>query len=204
MHARGQVGTFCTKSRHSEQTVVRAANALLPRDICVRQAAQVALTFDPRRQAKSRWYRYGLFTANVRPALLRNFVWQVPEQIAVGAMAEAARALVGRHDFGAFTAPSVARRMQPERLVISAKLKRERNLVLFDIEANAFLQHMVRRIVGALSEVGLGKRRVGEFAALVREARPGAASYMAPARGLCLMKVRYESGLFDDEQDENI
>jgi tRNA pseudouridine38-40 synthase len=73
-----------------------------------------------------------------------------------------------------------------------------------DIEANAFLMQMVRRIVGALVEVGSGKRSREEFEALLREAPPGAAKLVAPARGLCLMKVRYENGLFDDETDEDI
>jgi tRNA pseudouridine38-40 synthase len=204
VHARGQVAAFSTGSRHAAKTIVRAANALLPRDICVRRATEVELTFDPRRQATSRWYRYTLLPANERLALQRNFVWQVMAQLDLNAMAEAAQALVGRHDFAAFTAPSVVRRRRTERVVMSAILRRERNLLLFDIEANAFLQHMVRRIVGALMKVGCSRGSVEEFAALVGQGRPGAASFMAPARGLCLMKVRYESGLFADEQDENI
>ena len=74
----------------------------------------------------------------------------------------------------------------------------------FDIEANAFLRHMVRRIVGALVEVGSGKRTAASFGELVERLSPGAAAATAPARGLCLMKVRYESGLFDDETNEDI
>jgi tRNA pseudouridine38-40 synthase len=74
----------------------------------------------------------------------------------------------------------------------------------FDIEANAYLPHMVRRIMGTLEEVGRGKLSEREFARLVKEAPPGAASRTAPARGLCLMRVRYESGLFDDEADEDL
>jgi tRNA pseudouridine38-40 synthase len=74
----------------------------------------------------------------------------------------------------------------------------------FDIEANAFLQRMVRRVVGALAEVGLGKRTAVEFRGLVKNAEPGAAAATGPARGLCLMRVRYESGLFDAEADEDI
>jgi len=204
VHARGQVAAFSTGSRHAAKTIVRAANALLPRDICVRGATEIELTFDPRRPATSRWYRYTLLPANERPALLRNFVWQVMAQLDLNAMAEATQELVGTYDFAAFTAPSVARGMGTERHVMSAILRRERDLLLFDIEANAFLQHMVRRIVGALMQVGCDRWSVEEFAALVQEGRPGAATFMAPARGLCLMKVRYESGLFDDEQDENI
>lgn len=75
---------------------------------------------------------------------------------------------------------------------------------MFDIEANAFLPHMVRRIVGTLVEVGRGKLSVSEFERLVGDAPPGEASRTAPPRGLCLMKVRYESGLFDGDNDEDI
>ena len=75
---------------------------------------------------------------------------------------------------------------------------------LFEIEANAFLPHMVRRIVGALVEVGRSRLTPGEFERMVNEAYPGAASMTAPPRGLCLMKVRYESGLFDGDIDEDI
>jgi tRNA pseudouridine38-40 synthase len=77
-------------------------------------------------------------------------------------------------------------------------------VLLFDIEANAFLQRMVRRIVAALVEVGQGRRSGAEFRRLVEGAEPGAAAATAPARGLCLMKVGYESGLFDAETDEDI
>jgi tRNA pseudouridine38-40 synthase len=74
----------------------------------------------------------------------------------------------------------------------------------FDIEANAFLRRMVRRLVAALVEVGRGRLTVDEFRLLLEESEPGAATAVAPAHGLCLMKVRYESGLFDDETDEDI
>jgi len=75
---------------------------------------------------------------------------------------------------------------------------------VLDVEANAFLPRQVRRIAGALTGVGRGRLSVGEFEDMLGKARPGAASFAAPARGLCLMKVRYEDGLFDDETDEDL
>ena len=115
----------------------------------------------------------------------------------------ATESLAGRHDFAAFTAPSEAKRAVTEREVFRVMMAKERGTATFDIEANAFLPHMVRRIVGTLIEVGLGKRSVAEFEKLVREAPPGEASKTAPPQGLCLMKVRYESGLFDDQTNED-
>lgn len=204
VHACGQVASFVTASRRSLEVIERAANAHLPGDIAVRRAAEVGPGFDPRRQAVARWYRYLIQPGGQRPALLRRWVWHLPVGLDVEAMAQAAATVCGRHDFAAFTAPSEARRRSTERLVTRSEVRRKGRLVVFDIEANAFLPHMVRRIVGALVEVGRGRRSVPEFERLVRSGRPGEASATAPARGLYLMKVRYESGLFDDETDEDI
>ena len=119
-------------------------------------------------------------------------------------MSRTASKLPGCHDFAAFTQPWVARARSTRRLVGAAAVISRGRQVLFDIEAGSFLPHMVRRLAGALVEVGLGKRMDGEFERLLREARPGEASFTAPARGLCLIRIRYESGLFDDETDEDL
>jgi len=198
-HARGQVASFVTASRHSVSTFSRALNALLPADIGVRAAAEVPPGFDPRRQALGRRYRYTLHLGAQRPVLLRHFVWHLPETLDLEKMTEAAACLIGRHDFAAFTQPAEARRRSTERAVVQTALRTKGDLALFDIEANAFLPQMVRRIVAALVEVGSGRSTPREFEALLGNARPGAASKVAPARGLSLMKVRYADGLFDDQ-----
>ena len=205
VHALGQVASFSTHSRLPLETFERGANALLPDDISVRAAAEVAREFDPRRHALSRWYRYTLDIGRRRTALLREFVWQAPTpQLDAGAMAEAARCLAGKHDFAAFTQAAEARRRPTERNVLRASFCRQGRLLRFDIEANAFLMQMVRRIIGALVDVGSGKRSCEEFEKLVHDGPPGGAKLVAPPRGLCLMKVRYENGLFDDETDEDL
>ena len=204
VHARGQVASFRTASRHRAATVVKALNAHLPRDIAVRAAREVPLTFDPRRDAARRWYRYTLHLGEERPALDRAFVWHVGPDVDLAPMQDAVAALTGRHDFAAFTAPSIARSACTEREVFRAGLTRAGRLLRFDIEANAFLQHMVRRIAGALVQVGKGKREAAEFEILLRRAEPGAAKHAAPPQGLCLLKVRYEDGLFDDETNDDI
>ncbi len=197
VHARGQVATFVTGSRLVVETFARGTNALLPLDISVRAAAVVPAGFDPRRHAISRCYRYILCPGRQRPALLRDFAWHSLAALDLDAIAKAASCLTGRHDFAAFTQPSEARRRRTEREVMRATLRWKGELAVFDIEASAFLPQMVRRIVGALVEVGSGKRSRPGFEALLREAQPGAANFVAPARGLCLMKVRYGNGLFD-------
>ena len=206
VHARGQVASFLTGSRHAAETFVKGTNALLPADISVQAAAEVQREFNPRRHATRRRYRYTLYLRPQRSALLRNRAWHVGELLDLEAMRTAAVALVGKHDFAAFAPPSEARRGSTQREVFRAAVtpKRGAGVVQFEIEANAFLQRMVRRIVAALVEIGRGKRTADEFRELVEKAEPGVVAETAPAQGLCLMKVRYESGLFDAETDEDI
>ena len=97
------------------------------------------------------------------------------------AMETAARCLLGRHDFAAFTHPSLKGRRPTVRLVSGARLVRRGRLVRFDMEANAFLPRQVRRSVGALVQVGLGRLTPAELRHLVESASPGAASFVAPA-----------------------
>jgi tRNA pseudouridine38-40 synthase len=204
VHARGQVAAFDTASRHGEAVLARAVNQHLPPAIAVRAARKVSAGFDPRRQATGRWYRYTVHNGPQRPALDRRTVWQVSDPLDLVAMGRAASHLVGAHDFAAFTLPSLAARQSTVRRLTRVEVTRRRREVRLDVEGNAFLTRQVRRIAGALVEVGRRRLAVDAFAALVREAVPGAARPTAPARGLCLMKVRYEDGLFDDETNDDI
>lgn len=204
VHAKGQVASFLTRSRHPAEVFVRGLNHHLPPDIAVRAAAEVPPAFDPRRQAVARWYRYTLYLSPARPAVGRHYVWQVAGPLDLEAMAEAARLLPGRHNFAAFTLPSVAARRRTEREVFRSELRRVGRLLFLDIEGNSFLPQQVRRIVGALVEVGQGRRGVEGFAALLAEARPGSAGYAAPPRGLCLMRVRYREKVFGDEAEPDV
>ena len=197
VHAKGQVAAFNTSRRARDRSTAsffaRGTNALLPLDISVRAVADVPSQFDPRRHALRRLYRYTLHLGRQRPGLLRDFAWHAPATVDLDPMTEAARLLVGSHDFASFAQPSEARRRPTERYVTRADLREKGELALFDIEANAFLTQMVRRIVGALVEIGSGKRTYAQFASLLEDPQPGAASFVAPANGLCLMQVRYES-----------
>lgn len=203
VHALGQVAAFTTAGRHREATIGRALNALLPNDIAIRAVQETPNDFDPRRDAISRWYRYTIHMGSARPAIERVTMWHPGRALDSRAMQKAASALAGKHDFAAFAPASEARKRSTVRQMMMAEVVQSGGHIYVDVEANAFLAHMVRRIVGALVEVGSAKMLVAEFRELVRRAVPGSASRTAPARGLCLVKVRYESGLFD-EQDEYI
>ncbi|MEO6196559.1 MAG: tRNA pseudouridine(38-40) synthase TruA [Dehalococcoidia bacterium] len=204
VHAVGQVASFKTSSKFTPGKFAGGGNALLPGDITIRAAAETPLDFDPRRQAKSRLYRYTIDLRSPRSALLRNVTWHLRNGVDLQAMEAAAGSLAGIHDFAAFTPPSVASRTVTNRCIQRVEWSTRGGLAFFDIEANAFLMHMVRRIVGTLVEVGRGRLAVDDFKKLVEQAPPGEGSRTAPARGLCLIKVRYESGLFDDDTNEDI
>jgi tRNA pseudouridine38-40 synthase len=190
VHAEGQVVSFRTQAPYEAEVFVRALNAYLPQDIVVRSAREVPLSFQVRRQAKRRWYRYLIYNRRQRPALLRGYCWHVAQPLDVQAMQEAAQHLVGQHDVAAFAAPSAPGRTV--RRVYRAEVSRRRSWVVFDIEANSFLTQQVRRTVGALVQVGLGKQTVEDFRRLLASAQRGAANLAAPPRGLCLMAVQYE------------
>ena len=190
VHAKGQVAAFLTTVPYELGVFQRALNSHLPKDIAVRSAHEVALGFDVRRHARRRWYRYRIYNGHSRRPLFRTQSWHVQGPLDVEAMREAARQLVGRQDFAALAAPAPGR--NTVRTVYWAEVRRHRCWVVFDIEANAFLPQQVRRTVGALVRVGQGKETVEGFRRLVASARPGAASFAAPAAGLCLMAVRYE------------
>jgi tRNA pseudouridine38-40 synthase len=204
VHAIGQVAAFKTASRFTPDKFAGGGNALLPADISIRAAAEVPLDFDPRRRATARLYRYTIDLRGPRSALLRNTTWHLRDGMEAEPVVRATESLTGTHDFAAFTPPSVAARSVTIRCVQKARWSFERGLATFEIEANAFLMHMVRRIVGTLVEVGRGRLPPEDFKRMIEEAPPGEASRTAPARGLCLVKVRYESGLFDDDTNEDI
>ncbi len=201
VHAKGQVASFRVAAPHQPEVFVRALNHYLPQDIAVRRAWEVPLSFDVRRQACRRWYRYAIYNGKERRARFRRYCWHVPEPLDVEAMQEAAAHLVGVHDFAAFAAPTAP--ANSVRTVYRAEVSRRRSWVVFDVEANAFLPQQVRRTVGALVQVGLGKQGPDDFRRLLTSEEMGAVTFAAPAQGLCLMAVSYEglpSGGCDSEQ----
>lgn len=193
VHAIGQVAAFTAETRHEAETVGRALNAHLPEDIAVRAVRQVVPGFDPRRWAKRRWYRYTVVRGEAREPLRRRQSWRVEGGLDVSAMGRATAALAGREDFIACSGHLEDGRTSV-RTVFAAGWSCEGTALLFDIEADAFLPQMVRRLVGALVRIGRGGQEVEEFVRLLRQAQPGAIGPTAPAHGLCLQRVWYEEG----------
>ncbi len=189
VHAKGQVAVFDTGGRLSEGEFVRGLNHFLPQDIAVRAAREVRATFDPRRDARSRTYRYRMDTRPVRSPLLRDRVWHVGRALDVEAMRRVAMRLVGRHDFAAFAGPFEGSTV---RTLARCDVSGRCGQASVEMEAPAFLPHQVRRTVGPLVEVGLGRIGEREIEALLERAEPSSAGPAAPACGLYLVRVEYD------------
>jgi len=195
VHALGQVAAFTTASALPGETLVDALNAWLPRDIAVRAAREVQAGFDPRRQAVRRRYRYVVENRRARPVLGRELCWHLSRPLDVEDMAQAAAALAGEHDFAAFGGPLEHPQTTTVRRVEGFTVASADTRVVFEVVANAFLPHQVRRMVGALVQVGLGKMTAVDYGRLI-EGPPSSAGPSAPARGLFLVEVEYPHALF--------
>ena len=189
VHASGQVVCFGSERDIAAATLRRALNALTPPDLTVRSAELVPDDFDPRRAARSRRYAYCIWNRREPSPFWRRYAWHVRWALDLEAMQGAAAQLVGEHDFSSFRA-SGCEAAHPIRQVLCSELARRGDLLVYTIEANAFLRHMVRNIVGTLVEVG-SARRLTDVAALLAARDRTMAAATAPALGLCLTEVCY-------------
>ena len=191
VHARGQVIAFALDWRHEINSLSRALNANLPPDVAVRQTEVAPQGFHPRFSAQMRRYNYGIICAPVRDPLRERFAWRIWPEPELDAMEAAAKMIVGRFDFAAFgQAPSSDGHTIRE--VFRTHWHRKRDGIVFEIEANAFLHHMVRRLVAAMIEVGSGRVNANEIRALLDDPKLRWEGKIAAAQGLCLETVIYE------------
>jgi tRNA pseudouridine38-40 synthase len=189
VHALGQVAAVDVASRLTPTELVNGINHFLPADIAVREAREVAVEFDPRRHARSRTYRYRIDNRPVRSPLTRERAWHVPRPLDVEAMQRAAALLDGAHDFAAFAGSYAG---PTERTLRRCEVGGSCGRMVVEMEAEAFLPHQVRRTVGPLVEVGLGRMTGPRLVALLDEARPSSAGPAAPACGLYLVRIAYD------------
>ena len=155
VHALAQVVHFDTDAIRPDTAWVRGVNTHLPASVAVRWAQPVSSEFHARFSARGRHYRYLLLNRAERPGLMARRVGWFHRQLDADAMAEAAGALLGEHDFSAFRAAECQAK-SPVKILRRADVRRHDDLLVFDFEASAFLHHMVRNIVGALVYVGKG------------------------------------------------
>ena len=190
VHAYGQVIHLRVAWSHSLADLQRAWNANLPRDVAVRAIARAPEGFHARFSARSRTYRYQINNEPVRSPLLARYTWHVRRPLDVDRMEEACTALLGRQDLAALGRPPSGE--STVREVLKAEAWAAGRLVFVEVEADAFLQHMMRRLVAMAVEVGLGRLTVAGFADIIRARDPRGVPGMAPPNGLFLMSVRYD------------
>lgn len=190
VHALAQVVHFDTDADRPDTAWVRGTNALLPSGVSVLWARVVDPAFHARFDAQARRYRYVLLARGERPGLLHGKVGWWHGTLDVDAMRAGAAALVGEHDFSAFRAAECQAK-SPVRTLTNLELRSEGSFIAFDLRANAFLQHMVRNIVGSLVYVGAGRQPPGWIAELLqgRDRRLAAPTFASD--GLYLTGVEY-------------
>jgi tRNA pseudouridine38-40 synthase len=190
VHARCQVVHFDTTAVRDPRGWVLGATSRLPRSIAVVWARPVPDEFSARFSARARRYRYTLLNRPIRPALEGRFVAWERVPLDADAMHAAAQALVGEQDFSSFRAAACQAR-HPRRCVRAIGVRRAGERVVVEIEANAFLHHMVRNIVGSLLEVGRGERPCAWIAELLAARDRNQAGVTALPQGLVFIGPRY-------------
>ncbi|RPJ24599.1 MAG: tRNA pseudouridine(38-40) synthase TruA [Chloroflexi bacterium] len=197
VHATGQVAAFDLDWSHSDEDLVRALNATLPADVAVHQARMVHAIFHPRFDAVSRRYRYRLFCQPLRHPLRERFAWRVWPSISGEILASTAKLFLGTYDFSAFGSPT-SPRGGTVRTVTKAEWSQteEDGMWHFEVQANAFLYRMVRRLVFVQVAVAQGKVSAEAIAhSLAKQGSAGMRSELpaglAPAHGLTFVEVAY-------------
>lgn len=190
VHATQQVVHLDTDVERPLRAFVEGTNTRLPASVRVLWAQPVADAFHARHSARARRYRYRLLNRRVRPALMREHLSWEPRPLDAEAMHRAAQALLGENDFSAFrTAQCQAR--HPMRDLHAIAVRRDDDQVIVEVQANAFLHHMVRNIVGSLMVVGRGERPESWIAELLAGRDRTVAGPTAPAAGLTFLGPRY-------------
>jgi tRNA pseudouridine38-40 synthase len=190
-HARGLVANFFTGSRIAPAKLLRALNAILPRDIRILSARYVQVSFHARKSASSKVYRYQVYLGEVMPPHLAREYFHYPYPVQLEKMQAAARLFPGEHDFASFakTNESITNTV---RYIYKCELKKTGRRLLLTVEGNGFLHHMVRNMAGTLLEVGRGTIEMEQFRALFANRDRNLAGFTAPAHGLILLRVYYK------------
>ncbi len=192
VHARGQVANFKANTSLSCAEIVAYANEYLPTDIAVLSAEFVDGRFHSRLLARSKIYTYRIWNNAVPNVFERQYLHAVPEALDLAAMQQAAALLCGQHDFQSFCATKPGKK-STVRSISDITIAQIGGELCLSFRADGFLYHMVRILAGTLIEVGQGKRAATDMPAILAAKERSKAGHLAPAQGLCLEEVFYET-----------
>jgi len=192
VHAINQVCNFITRSGIQPDAIRKGLNSLLPDDIHVKAAEYAPAEFHSRYSAKSKVYEYRILNRPSPDVFLRHYLWHIRMPLDTENMDKCLFVLKGTHDFSSFKS-SGSGNANPVRSIFRAELRRHAHddMLRIVIEADGFLRHMVRNIVGTVAEAGMGKISADEFRKILASKDRRSAGIKAPARGLFLVSVRY-------------
>ncbi|HEU4341264.1 MAG TPA: tRNA pseudouridine(38-40) synthase TruA [Candidatus Binatia bacterium] len=191
VHALGQVANFFCDKAPDPHRLQRGLNALTPDNIAIKAVEIVPDSFDARRDGRSRVYEYRILNRPTPSPFYLSYAWHLHDPLDVQAMRDASQSLEGEHDFSSFRAAGCDS-AHAVRRIYCASLEERGELLVFTIEATAFLRHMVRNIIGTLVEVGRGERTPQAFAKLLEARDRTQAGPTAPPHGLFLVEVKYD------------
>ena len=190
VHATQQIVAFGSPVERPVRAWLRGTNSLIPPDVSVRWAVMVPPEFHPRYSATGRRYQYVFLEAERAPSIARQYVTWTPGTLDDAAMHRAAQVLLGEHDFTSFRS-AACQAKSPFRCVFSISVRRRDELVVIEVTANAFLQHMVRNIAGGLLQVGRGERDAVWIAEVLMARNRTLLGPTARPEGLYLVDVQY-------------
>ncbi|NKB82326.1 MAG: tRNA pseudouridine(38-40) synthase TruA [Nitrospirales bacterium] len=198
VHALGQVVSFRSDKPLTDPEWMRALNGLLPKDISVKHIERVADTFHARYNALAKIYEYRILNCPYRSALKHERVWHISQSLNIRAMQQASDLFLGKHDFSSFQA-SRTDTENPVCTIQQLRLIREKSILRIHIQADRFLKHMVRALVGTLVEIGRGKRDPANITGILNSIDRRCAGRTAPPQGLYLVHVFYN----DEENNKD-
>ncbi|MBA3018876.1 MAG: tRNA pseudouridine(38-40) synthase TruA [Proteobacteria bacterium] len=191
VHAFGQAANFNCNTALLPETFYKGLNSLLPDDIVIKECKEVDEKFHARYDAKSKIYSYRILNCHTPAAIGRQYVWFIRKKLDSNAMRSSISHIIGLHDFKAFEGTGSPRSHTTRNILNATIEQKDISCLYFEIEADGFLKHMVRNIVGTLVDVGLGKITPDDFKQILISKNRNKAGATAPPHGLFLMHVKY-------------
>ena len=192
VHAYGQVANFNINTDKTAAEVMEYMNMYLPEDISVISCEEKPERFHARLNAKGKVYKYCIWNSDRKPVFRRKYVHQVPSELDMAAIRQAADLLCGTHDYQSFTSTKRGKK-STVRTVDSIDIEQVGEELIFTFKGNGFLYHMVRIMMGTLIEVGMGIRRAEDIPSIIEAKDRSKSGHLIPGKGLALMEVIYDN-----------